>query len=292
MKKLMFAFLLFPVFLVAQELEAVVSVNFGSLTIADKERLTSFEQDIQNYINSTSFSGSSWDYDKIKCSFNIFFTGSSDQTHYTAQVNVTSIRPVEKSDNPTILLNVMDNNWEFIYQSGQSMYFSADYDPLTDFLDFYAFVIIGLNEDSFSELGGSPYFTKAFNQAIFDASYSTSQGWQITTSSYNRRGLIEDLVNEKYRTFREDYYDYHYNGLDLFSTKKEVAINNIAKLIKDLDVLKTKIGLTGVLIKTFFDAKSGEIVTYLKDYPDKSIFKTLRKIDPPHTSKYDEVLYN
>jgi hypothetical protein len=292
MKKIIVAILFLPIFLIAQELEADVSVNFGKLTISDKERLTNFEQDIQNYLNSTSFTGTNWDYDKIKCTFNIFFTGSSDQTHYTAQVNVTSIRQVEKSDNPTIMLNVMDNNWEFIYQAGQSMYFNADYDPLTDFLDFYAFVIVGLNEDSYSELGGSSYFTKAFNQAIFDASYSNAQGWQITTSSYNRRGLVEDLVNEKYRTFREDFYDYHYNGLDLFTTRKDAAINNIVKLVKDLDVLKTKIGITGVLIKIFFDAKSGEIVNYLRDYPDKSIFKTLKKIDPPHTAKYDEVLFN
>ena len=291
MNKLIAAIIFLPVFLVAQELEAVIAINYGSLTIASKERLVNFEQDIQNYLNNTSFSGSSWDYDKIKCSFNIFFSGSSDETHYTAQVNITSLRPVEKSESPTIMFNVMDNNWEFVYQSGQSIYFNQDYDPLTDFLDFYAFIIIGLNEDSYSELGGSSYFTKAYNQALFDASYS-GKGWETLTSSYNRRGLIEDLVSEKFRSFRENFFDYHFYGLDLLSTKKESAVNNIVKLIMDLETLKNKVDITGILIKVFFDAKSGEIVNCLKDYPDKSIFKSLKKIDPPHTAKYDEVLFN
>ena len=290
MKKIIVVFLLMPVFLVAQELDATVAVNAVNLSSTGKERTANFAQDIQNYLNNTRFSGSDWNYDKIKCSFNIFFTTSSGDNQYSAQVNVTSLRQVEHSDSPTILLNVIDNTWQFEYIPGQSMYFSQDYDPLTDFLDFYAFVIIGLNEDSYSELGGSPYFSQAYNQAVFDASYSNSTGWEATTSSYNRRSLIEDLVSEKYRPFREDFFYYHYDGLDLLTTKKDVAIKNIVKLIKDLETLKAKVGITGVLIKTFFDAKSGEIISCLKDYPDKTIFVALKKIDPPHTSKYDDAM--
>ena len=290
MKKIIIAILLLPVFLIAQELDATVSVNAINLSSTGKERTANFAQDIQNYLNNTRFSGTDWNYDKIKCSFNIFFSTSSGDNQYSAQVNITSLRSVEKSDSPTILLNVIDNTWQFEYLPGQSMYFSQDYDPLTDFLDFYAYIIIGLNEDSYSELGGSTYFSKAYNQAVFDASYSTAQGWQATTSSYNRRGLVEDLVNEKYRPFREDFFYYHYDGLDLLSSKKDEAIKNIVKLIRDLEIYKKKVGITGVLIKTFFDAKSGEIINCLKDYPDKTIFVALKKIDPPHTSKYDDAM--
>ncbi|MCX6149359.1 MAG: DUF4835 family protein [Ignavibacteriales bacterium] len=292
MKKFILAFLFLPGFLISQELDATVTTNVEKLSIGSKDRIINFSEDIQNYLNNTRFSGDAWNFDKIKCSFNIFFSGSSDETHYSAQINITSLRPVEKSGSPTIMLNVIDNTWEFQYQSGQSMYFSPDYDPLTDFLDYYAFLIIGLNEDSFTELGGSQYFTQAYNQAVFDASYSSSAGWETKGNSYNRRGLIEDLVSEKYRPFREDCFNYHYNGLDIFTTKKEEAVQNIVKLIKNLETLKAKVDIGGVLIKTFFDAKSSEIVNYLKDYPDKMIFKSLKKIDPPHTQKYDEAMLN
>ncbi len=292
MKKLFIIMLLLPVFYLAQELDAKVTINNEKLLAVYKDKLANFTQDLENYLNNTHFTGDNWEYEKIKCNFNIFFSSAVDENKYSAQVSVTSLRPVEGTTSPSLMLNVVDNNWEFVYEPGQSMYFVQDYDDLTDFLDFYAFMIIGLNEDSFAELGGSEYFNQAYNIAILGASTPNTTGWDKSSSSYNRRGLIDDLLNEKYRVFREDYFNYHYNGLDIYSTKKIEAQNNIIKLIKNLETLKTKVDIYGTLIKTFFDAKSGEITTYLKDYPDKSIFKSLKKVDPPHTAKYDEILFN
>ncbi len=292
MRKLFVLILVLPVIYIAQELDAKVTINNEKLLAVYKDKLANFANDLENYLNNTRFTGQSWEFDRIKCTFNIFFSAANNENSYSAQVSVTSLRPVEGSTSPSLMLNVVDNNWEFIYEPGQSMYFIQDYDALTDFLDFYALMIIGMNEDSYAELGGAEYFNQAYNIAILGASTPGSSGWDKSSSSYNRRGLIDDLLNEKYRTFREDYFNYHYNGLDIYTSKKEEAQKNIIKLIKNLEALKTKVDIYGTLVKTFFDAKSGEIVTYLKDYPDKSIFKSLKKVDPPHTAKYDEVLYD
>jgi hypothetical protein len=291
MKKLFVLILLLPVIYSAQELDAKVTINNEKLLAVYKDKLANFAMDLENYLNSTRFTGQNWEFDRIRCTFNIFFSAAANENSYSAQVSITSLRPVEGSTSPSLMLNVVDNNWEFIYEPGQSMYFIQDYDALTDFLDFYAFVIIGFNEDSYAELGGAEYFNQAYNIAILGASTPGSSGWDKASSSYNRRGLIDDILNEKYRTFREDYFDYHYNGLDIFTSKRDESQKNIIKLIKNLEALKTKVDIYGTLIKTFFDAKSGEIVTYLKDYPDKSIFKSLKKVDPPHTAKYDVIIY-
>jgi len=135
-------------------------------------------------------------------------------------------------------------------------------------------------------------FAKAFDIVNLGANSSSRTGWEKTSSSYSRRGLVEDLLNEKYRPFREAYFNYHYNGLDIFSDKKTLAVKNIIKLIDALEILRTKVDINSVLLKTFFDAKSGEIIENLKTYSDKSVFKKLRKIDPSHGLKYDEAAQN
>jgi hypothetical protein len=278
----------------AQELDAVVKINTEKLPANNRDLLVNFAREIQEYLNNNHFTGDTWDGDRIKCSFNIFFDGASDETHYSAQVYVTSLRPVYKSNKSSLMLNVLDNSWSFTYERGQSMYFNQSvFDPLTSFLDFYAYLIIGLDADSYNMLGGSQLFTQAYNVTLLGANSSKPQGWEKSTSPYHRRGLIEDLISEKYRTFREDFFQYHYNGLDIYAQSpqdKQKAQENIARLIKDLDVLRQKQDIRGILMKVFFDTKNAEIINYLSDYPDKSIFTTLKKVDPAHISKYDEAM--
>ncbi|MDP4174918.1 MAG: DUF4835 family protein [Bacteroidota bacterium] len=291
MKKVLFLLLFIPACIFSQELDATVTVNVDKLQASNKDILADFAQSVQAYLNSTRFTGSSWEGDRIKCSFNIFFDTAPDETHYTAEVNITSLRPIYRTNKSSLMLNVLDNNWTFIYQRGQSFYFNQyNFDPLTSFLDFYAYLIIGLDADSYAKLGGSDLFTTAYNISVLAINSSNPTGWNKTSGAYYKKGMIDDLVNEKYRVFREDFFDYHYNGLDIFSSKPKDAQANIAKLVNDLDVLRTKQDIRGVLIKTFFDAKSNEIVSYLSDYQDKNIFSTLKKIDPPHISKYDEAM--
>ncbi|MGE5432285.1 MAG: DUF4835 family protein [Syntrophomonadaceae bacterium] len=294
MKHLLVLLLLMPVCLFSQELDAIVKINTEKLPTINKDLLSTFARDIQDYLNNNRFTGDTWEGDRIKCSFNVFFDNATDETHYSAQVSVTSLRPIYKSSKASLMINVLDNQWNFTYERGQSMYFNQSvFDPLTSFLDFYAYIIIGLDADSYNMLGGSPMFTQAYNITLRGANSNSPAGWEKSTTPYNRRGLIEDLINEKFRTFREDYFNYHYNGLDIIALgqqDKQKAQSNIAKLIKDLDVLRTKQDIRGILMKVFFDTKSGEIVNYMSDYTDKTIFATLKKVDPAHISKYDEAI--
>jgi hypothetical protein len=187
----------------------------------------------------------------------------------------------------------MDNTWAFKYEKNQAMYFNqANFDPLTSILDFYAYLIIGFDADSYRPLDGTEHFQKALDITVRGASSSSSKGWLFESNAYNRRALIDNLLNAKYLQFRQDYFDYHYNGLDLFYTndQRQTAYNNIVKLIKNLEKMKDQLDIRSVLMKVFFDAKAGEFIEYLKFYSDRSIFSTLKKIDPSHISKYDEAL--
>ncbi|MFA3781675.1 DUF4835 family protein [Melioribacteraceae bacterium 4301-Me] len=293
MKKAIAFIFLIPAVFFAQELNAIVTVNFDKLASEDKDRLQNFQQQVQDYLNNTKFTQQNWEGDKIDCSFNVFFVSSDGQTRYSAQVVITSQRPIEGTQKNSLMLSILDNSWSFQYEKNQSMYFNhTDFDPLLSFLDYYAYIIIGFDMDSYYPLGGTDYFNKALDITIRGSSSSYSDGWQLNSASFNRRALVENLLNAKYQQFRQDFFDYHYNGLDLLNNKSthQQAVENIIKLITDLASVRDKLDSRSVLLKVFFDAKAGEIVEYLKDYSDKSIFETLKKIDPPHISKYDEAL--
>jgi hypothetical protein len=288
MKSLVFFILLISTAAQSQELNCKVTINFESIPVVNRELLSDFAQTIEDYLNKTRFTDK-WEGDKIECAFNIFFVGASSDINYSAQAVITSQRPIYNSPKNSLMLSINDGQWSFVYEKNQTLYPTQTvFEPLTSFLDYYAYIIIGFDMDSYDELAGNSFFTKAFDIVNLGANSGSRTGWEKTSSSYSRRGLVEDILNEKYRPFREAYFNYHYNGLDIFSDKKALAIKNIIKLIDVLEVLRTKVDINSVLLKTFFDAKSGEIIENLKTYPDKSVFKKLRKIDPSHGLKYDE----
>ncbi|NOX66121.1 MAG: DUF4835 family protein [Chlorobi bacterium] len=273
----------------SQELQATVQVNFEQLQTVYKENLVPFQAQIEEYLNSTKFTEQNWEWDKIQCSFNIFFTSASSETSYKAQVVITSSRPIEGSDDRSLMLSIMDNKWAFIYEKNQSMYFNPTYfDPLSSFLDYYALLIIAMDSDSYEPFGGNYAFQKALQIAVQGSSSGYAASWSLNSDNYNKRGLVEDATSAQFQKIRQDFYDYHYNGLDVFSKDRHATYNNIIKIIYDIAALKKTLNRRSSYLTVFFDAKSGEITNYLMDYEDRSIFSVLQKIDPAHTTKYLE----
>lgn len=292
MKKLLFLLFGITSLLFSQELNCDVSVNTESIPVESRDLLVDFGNAIETYMNQTRFTDQSWEYPKIDCALSIFVTSASDETHYQAQIVVTSQREILKSEKKSLMLSINDNAWSFEYVKGQPLYSRQSvFEPITSLLNYYAYIILGFDADSWDELGGTPYFTKAFDIVNLGANSNFKTGWERNSSSYSRRGLVEDLLNEKYRPFREAIYEYYY-GLDYYEQNKEVGQKYIVKLVDALANLKKKMDLNGVLVKVFFDAKYGELINRLKSYPDKTVFEKLKKIDPAHLAKYDEALSN
>ncbi len=295
MKRLIIAFLLIPAFLFAQELDAKVTVNFDKLPNTYKDKLADFAQQVQTYLNSNRYTEEDWEGDKIPCSFNIIFNTASNDVNYNAQVIITSSRYIYNTERKSQMIKILDSKWTFKYEPNQTFYFNPNnFDPLTSFLDFYAYVIIGVDADSYDPFGGNDYFSKAIEIALLGSTAAFGKdGWQISTSRYNRRVYVNDLISAKMQQFRQDFYDYHYNGLDLIYNGPKYKLKgqkNVAKLIIDLYKNKTLQYTTEPVLKVFFDAKAGEIADVLADYPDKSIFSKLIKINPEHAEKYMKVL--
>lgn len=290
MRYLIFLFIIYSNISFAQELNCKVTVNYEGLPALNRELLTDFASVIESYMNTTQFTGESWDGQRIDCSLNIFFTSASGDNDYAAQVVVVSTRPVFKSIRQSTMLTINDPTWTFRYVKNQALYYNQSaFDPITSFLDYYANIIIGFDWDTWAELGGTPYFKKAFDIVNFGANSANKTGWERTNASYSRWGLCEDLLNDKYRRFREAIFVYYY-GVDEYQVNKKAAQEKIVNLINVLTDMKSKMDINSVFVRSFFDAKYGEFIELLRDYPDRTIFEKLKKIDPPHATKYDEVL--
>jgi hypothetical protein len=274
----------------AQELNCKVEVNYQNLPVNNRELLTEFAGVIENYLNTTRYTNE--DYaQKIDCSMSIFFTSAGSDIDYSAQIVIISQRPIFQSTNNSPILTVNDGQWQFKYEKGQALYANqTSFDPLTSFLDYYALIIIGMDMDTFEPSGGTVYFKRAQDIVNLGANSGASLGWQSSSATYSRWGLVNDILSATYTFFRNAIFDYHY-GIDIFSQNKQLGQPKIANLVNVLWIMYEKLGsINSVYVRTFFDAKHGELIDYLRDYPDPELFSKLKKIDPPHSSKYDAVM--
>jgi hypothetical protein len=279
--------------LVAQELNCEITVNTDNISSAVRDNLRTFEADIRKYLNNNRYSDEDLGGEKIDCSMTVFFlTGTADY-RYAAQVIVVSQRPVyngnDKSGKNTQVTRILDDKWEFTYMPNQPMN-KDDYrfDPLTSFLDFYAYLIISFDLETYTELSGARYLQKALNICNSAGSSTFANGWQAAAAgSYSRFTIVDELTNMKFQQFREAFYSYHFDGLDLLATESKKGMENILKAVESIADLRQKQNPRSVLVRTFFDSKYLEIAETFLAWPDRGVYDRLNIADPPHQGTYD-----
>jgi len=97
----------------------------------------------------------------------------------TGDLQIQSTRPVYNSSYTTAVINFKDTKVSFTYESNQTLVFSEQdmMDNLTAILNFWAYMIIGMDFDTFSLNGGDPYYEKAANVVRLAQSAGES-GWK------------------------------------------------------------------------------------------------------------------
>ncbi|HEY6950791.1 MAG TPA: DUF4835 family protein [Bacteroidota bacterium] len=272
-----------------QELSCQVTVNTENILSSERDYLRNFKTDVERYLNSTRFTNEDLYGDKINVSMSIFFTQVTSANHYRAEVVIGSTRPIyvgnDQSDKVTQILRIKDSQWEFNYVPNQRIYFDEfTFDPLTDFLDYYAFVIIGLDLDTYKPLDGSRVFQKALNTATGALASQFAGDWQ-STSGYSRYGLAQELTNPRYQPLLQALYTYHFDGIDLLATDNRKGLDNILGALESVWKMRQQNAMS-LFVKMFFDAKYKEIADIFQNYRDASVFDKLATYDPEHRSEY------
>jgi hypothetical protein len=275
----------------AQELDCSVTfTNIETLPAEARDNISDFIPQVEEYMNSYHWTNVDFGDDRIRCTINISFLGAPRNNHYVVKAFIGSQRPVRHTDRNTAMIRLMDDAWEFDYVRNQSLT-HADYrfDPLLSFLDFYAYVILGYDFDSYKADDGTPYFQKALDIANRARGASAGKGWQISSQSiYSRGQLIDDLLNAKYDDVRDAVYRYHARGLDLMYKDSLKAMKNILSSLEKIGKLREKINSSILIATIFFDTKYLEIADVFVNYPDPSVYETLMKADPNHQQTYLE----
>lgn len=292
MKKLLVVLMLFFAFHSdAQDLNARVQILSPTIKNTNKRPLEVMQQAIGEFLNNRKWSEFELkSQERIDCNFVINVTGWDGSSNYKCEAQILSSRPVYGSSYNSTILSVIDKNFEFTYTEGQPLDFSDQnfQNNLSSLLAFYAYVIVGLDADSFSKLGGTVYFDKA-QTVLNNAQNAPFTGWKAFENLKNRYWIIENILNKTYLPIRNLLYTYHRLGLDIMSEDPNKARKNMAGSIIGLGELdKQKQGY--ILNQIFFSAKGDEIVdVFSKSDPLErtKIYNALVDADPANTSKYE-----
>ena len=276
----------------AQEIECNLSLNIQALTTSEaRENINDFAAQLKDYINSYRWTNEDYGNEKVKCAITISFQGANGNNHYIAQVIVGSQRSVLKSERNTPVIRLRDDNWEFDYIHNQSLqHITSRFDPLLSFIDYYMYIILGYDADTYTQNGGTPFFQKAQDIVnIARGASSNSPGWEQTQKTlYSRAQLVDELLDANFHDFRKAFFNYHYRGLDSLYTSSSRPYKRILSALSSIKNLSEKINQSSLVIKTFFDTKYLEIAETFLQYNNAEAFKKLVTIDPAHQKTYDE----
>jgi hypothetical protein len=197
----------------------------------------------------------------------------------------------------TPLLSHLDKELVFSYDLNQPIEFLpdvADNQNLAAVFAFYAYIILGMDYDSFSAFGGDPYFLTA-QQIVTNIQNSNnkSSGWRPADGGKNRNRywIVENLLNPRIKPFRAAMYNYHRKGLDLFSIDMEKGKAAILQSLEEVDKVSTAY-INSMIVQMFANSKRDEVVEMWKvgSKPQKDrIFQIMVKIDPANTQRYKEM---
>lgn len=281
----------------AQELKCNVTINSDQVEGSNKSVFNTLQQSIQEFVNNSQWTNLTFqDKERIECNMLIVVKQVQDNM-YICEFTCQSRRPVYGTTYTTPILNFKDNNFAFTYQEFDRLDFQQHTftSNLTALIAYYCYLIIGHDMDSFSRLGGTPYFQiceDIVNAAQSASLESTEQsGWKAFDSNRNRYALINNLMDEAFKEYRQYFYDYHRYGLDEMINNVANGRARIASGIEILDKANKARPATYV-INAFLDAKSDELVNIFQEGTEDErtkVYETLVNIDPTRQSTYEQI---
>ena len=278
----------------SQELNCNVVVNAQLTGNENFQLFASLEKQLNEFVNNTKWTNKTFEpQEQINCSMVINVTGQNNDA-FTASIQVQSARPVYGSTYTTPIYNFNDRDFSFRYSEFQNIIYNPNQfeSNLVSVLAFHVYMILGLDADSFELNGGEEYFKQA--QIIVNYSQQENfRGWKLEDGLQSRFILVDNILSETFKGFREVMYNYHRMGLDTMSENDKNAKNEIANAIKQFDVVNRQ-RPNSFLVRTFFDAKADEIEDIFSGGPQvdiRSVLNTLNKVAPMHSSKWRNITF-
>lgn len=233
---LTFALSLFALNTDAQELNAKVTINHNQVQGTDASVFDDLSQTLTQFINDRQWTNLQFQKnERIPCNFNITVTKYDNSSNvFTCKAVIQATRPVYNSSYTSTLYNNTDNDFNFEFAQFDQIQFNDENvdNQLTALVAYYAYLIIGLNLDSFAPMGGEDILQLCMNLAN-NAQNLNYPGWKAFDSSRNRFAIINDYLDGAMKPFRQLQYNYYRNGLDEMATNAERGRANITTALEE-----------------------------------------------------------
>ena len=278
----------------ATELNCEVEVNSEKVTNVSKDIFNELKQAVTDYMNTTKWTNATFGTnEKIYCKLMFTISSWDDATGLMkGDLQIQSTRPVFNSSYTTTLINFKDTKVDFIYNTGQQLVYSElnMEDNLTAILNFWAYMIIALDFDSFELNGGTPYYERAA-EVVRLAQSSGESGWKAFEDNNNRSAVLSAFNDKQTAPIRQMLYDYHRMGLDQMVVTvdkgRSAITHTLENLAKIYDVAPLSVCLT-----MFKNAKLDELINiYSKaNMTEKeNVYEMLYQVYPSETNRLDQI---
>lgn len=276
----------------AQELNCQVDVNTQKLQNVSTQTFETLKESINEYMNSTKFSEAQLAAnEKIDCRMLLTVSEYTDNV-VKGTLQVQASRPVYNSNYTTTLINFQDSKIDFSYNEGEQLNFTQNgmESQLTQLLNFYAYLILAMDFDSFSPRGGEPFWER-LKTIVQDAQSSGEVGWKAFDDNKNRSAILEGFTSPQTEQIRDYTYNYHRRGLDEMAQSADKGRANITQ---SMDILKSiyDVQPMSVVLSMTRDAKLDELVNVYSKAPQterERVYETLYPLWPTENKRLNAI---
>jgi hypothetical protein len=281
----------------AQELNCTVTINATQITTSDRGIFRDMKTAIEQFLNGRKWTNESFKpHEKIACNMLITITKMPAIGSFSATVQIQAARPVYNTNYSSLTFNFADRDWEFEYIESLPLEYNDNTytSNLTSMLAVYAYLILGIDADTFTELGGTPYFQRALT-VVNNAQQSNRPGWQsIGGNSRSRYWIVENYNNPQMVDLRKSMYSYHRLGLDSFDQDPDKSRKIILDGLKDVKKIRD-INPNSILLVSYLDAKGKEIANIFSSGSiqlRREAYDIVTTIDPSNSATYEKMIQN
>lgn len=276
----------------AQELHCTVTVNSDQINGSSKSVFETLQQAISDYMNTTTFTNMQFaPNEKIECT--LFFTIKEyNDDQMSGDLQIQALRPVYNSSYTTTLINFKDTKLDFTYRENEPLVFSVNNweSQLTGILNFYAYLILAIDSDSFAPHGGDEMYER-LALIVQQGQSSGETGWKAFEDNKNRSAILSSLTDPGTSVVRDMLYTYHRKGLDEMFQSPDKGRAAITQSLSALQTVYDKAPMS-VALSMFKDAKLDELVNLYSKAPATErtqVYNLLEPIYPAETDRLEKI---
>ena len=285
-----------PAPLAAQELQAKITINHAQISGTEKSVFDNLQQTLEQFVNDRKWTHLQFQKnERIVCNFNLQVTKyDKDQGIFTCKATIQANRPVYNSAYTSTLYNNVDENFTFKFAEFDQLEFNEEQidNQLTALFAYYAYLLTGLDLDSFSPKGGEDVLQRCMNLTN-NAQNLDYPGWKAFDNDRNRFAIINDYLDGSMEPFRQLQYDYYRKGLDEMANNVERGRTEITTALETgLKKAKENRPLS-MLPQIWTDYKKDELANIYKgkgtQKEKEAVFEILTSINPSQNKYWDQI---